>query len=304
MNRLSCLGVAGLACTILLTAVAPAKALRIAVPVSNPTQQAMTSEVIIVGKVTEVEKEMAQATQFPGQPEKVSYHIGVIKINEGLLGAKGLTTIRVGFLPVPKFDGPVGTPRGPATRPIGRPFPAQQATLSAGQEGCFFLNKHYDGDFYVMQQFSLPLDKKVADFDKQLEAVKKVLKTIEDPMSGLKAKDVADRQMAAHVMIQKYRQYPPNATKQPKQEDISAEQSKLILLIMSEMEWNKFDPKTGVSLPNMFGMLGIQQGQNGFSPPQPQPNQPFDPNSYGQYVQKWLKDNAGKYRIQKWVASK
>lgn len=303
MSRIPCLAASALACTFLLAVAAPAKALRIAVPVSNPTQQAITADVIVVGKVTEIEKDVVEAAQFPGQPQKAAFQVGVVKVNENILGAKGLTTLRVGFLPAPKVvPQPDG---GPALgRPIRRPFPGQQASLSEGQEGCFFLNKHHEGDFYVMQQFSLPLNKKAADFDKQLESVKKIVKTFEDPMAGLKAKDAADRQLAAHVLIQKYRLYPPNATKQPKQEDIPADQSKLILQIMSEMEWNKFDPKTSVSLPNMFNLLEIQQGQHGFNPPRPQPNQPVDANAYGTYVQKWLKENAEKYRIQKRVVSK
>lgn len=304
MNRVTYLGVAALAGLTVLGNVAEAKALAIAVPQSNPTQQAVQAEVVVVGKVTEIEKEMSKATQFPGAPDKVDYHVAVLKINESLAGAKGLTNIRIGFLPAPPIGPGVGGPvGGPIRRPPIRRFP--NVALTEGQEGCFFLFKHHDGDFYVMQNFSLPLDKKAADFDKQITNVKKVLKTIEDPMAGLKAKDAADRQLAAHVLVQKYRMYPPNAgPKQPKQEDIPAEESKLILQTMAEMDWNKFDPQGGASVQNMFGLLGVQQGQHGFNPPKFQPGQNDYAKVYAEYVMKWIKDNSDKYHVQKWVVVK
>jgi hypothetical protein len=288
-----------------LASTASAKALAIAVPNRPAQQQAITADVIVVGKVIEIEKEMTQASQFPGQPNKVDYHVAVLKISENLHGAKGLTNVRVGFLPAPKVapdaaPGPIG---GPIRRPIRRPFPT--VSLTEGQEGCFCLNKHHDGDFYVISPQGQPLDKKAADFDKQLDQVKKVVKTLDDPLNSLKAKDLADRQLAAHVLIQKYRMYPPNAgNKQPTQQDIPAEESKLILQTMAAMDWNKFDPQGGPSVQNMFGMLGVQQGQHDFNPPKFQPGQQDYAKVYGDYVMKWIKDNAEKYHIQKWVVAK
>src|SRR6516165_2966720 len=130
MRRFSFLGIATLTSAVLLATATQVKALRIAVPQSNPTQQAIQAEVIVVGKVNEIEKEMSQATQFPGNPMKVDYHVGVIKISENIVGAKGLTTIRVGFLPAPKVQpGPVG---GPAIQPIRRPPFVQQVVLTEG----------------------------------------------------------------------------------------------------------------------------------------------------------------------------
>lgn len=289
------------ACAAVLVLARPAPARVIAMPNRTGAQQALQAEAIVVGKVTEIEKEMSKGTPFPGAPEKVDYHVGVIKIGENVVGAKGLTNVRVGFLPAPRGEpGPVGGGRRP-------PFRPQQATLSEGQEGCFFLTKHHDGDFYVMQQFGLPLDKKAEDFGKQLETVKKTLKMVEEPVAALKAKDAAERQFAAAILIQKYRVYPPNVgNKQPTSENIPAEESKLILHTISEMDWAKFEQKEGipVSAQNMFGLLGIQPGQQGFDPPKFQQGQNDYAKVYADYVQKWIKDNAEKYRIQKWVAAK
>lgn len=288
--------------TVLMAAPAVAKAIAIA-PNRTGAQQAMQAEVIVVGKVAEIEKEMTQASQSPGQPQKAAYHVGVVKINESILGAKGLTTLRVGFLPAPKVAPPVDG--GPIRRPpIGR---FQQATLTDGQEGVFFLNKHHDGDFYVMQQFGQPLDKKAANFDKQLDTVKKIVKTVEDPMAALKAKEAADRQLAAAILIQRYRTRPAAVgAVQPKQADVPAEESRLILQTIAEMDWNKYENRDGiaVSARSMFGMLNIPPGQHGFDPPKAAPGQKDFAKVYAEYAQKWLKDNVEKYRVQKWVAGK
>src|SRR5688500_3862194 len=114
MRRKAILSLAA-ACTILLANVSSAKALRVAVPNRNPAQQAMTAEVIVVGKVIEIEKEMTKATIAPTVKDKTDYHVGVIKISESIQGAKGLTTIRVGWQAGAQ-PGPLGGPQ-PAIQP-------------------------------------------------------------------------------------------------------------------------------------------------------------------------------------------
>jgi hypothetical protein len=304
MRQMSYIAVA-LTLAAALASTASAKAVAVMIPNRPTPQQAITADVVVVGKVTEIEMEMTQASQFPGQPNKVDYQVAVLKITENLHGAKGLTNLRVGFLPAPKLapdaaPGPIG---GPIRRPIRRPF--QTVTLTEGQEGCFCLTKHHDGDFYVLSPQGQPLDKKAADFDKQLDQVKKIVRTLDEPLASLKAKDPADRQLAAHVLVQKYRMYPPNAgNKQPTQQDIPSEESKLILQTMAEMDWNKLDPQGGPSVQTMFSMLQIPQGQHGFTPPKFQPGQQDYAKVYGDFVMKWIKDNTEKYHIQKWVVAK
>ena len=305
MRRISQLGAVVLIVAASITSVVQAKAIAI-FPNRSPAQQAMQAEVIVVGKVTEIEKELSLATPFANSKDKIGYRIGVVQIAESLQGAKGLTTIRVGWQPIPEGN-PSGPGGGLRVRPLDRrPQLPPQVALIAGQEGCFFLTKHHDGDFYVMLQWSMPLDKKAADFGKSLESIKKIVKIYDDPKSGLTAKETADRQFAAALLVQKYRiPVSFDAKGQPKQADIEADQSKLIMQIVSEMEWNKFDQKDGVpiSANNIFGMLGIQPGQHGFDPPKFQPNQADYAKVYGQYVMKWIKENGDKYRIQRYVAA-
>ena len=91
-----------------------------------------------------------------------------------------MTQFRVGFP-----DGAGSVPQ-PAGRPgvAVRPLPARFApvALAAGMEGCFFLNPHHDGDFYVIASNGMgaPLNKKDENYAKQLEEIKKVAKIIAD----------------------------------------------------------------------------------------------------------------------------
>jgi hypothetical protein len=300
--------VAAFAFGVLILTATSAQALRVMMPNLSPAQQAIKAEVIVVGKVTELEKELTQATAFPNATEKVGFQIGVIKISESVVGAKGLTTIRVGWQPVAAAPANP-TPNVPNLRPLIRPRPGinRSVTLTEGQEGCFQLVKHHEGDFYVLIMGGQPLEKKAADFDKQLENVKKVVKIFEDPVASLKAKEADERRFAAGILLQKYRMAPQSTNGKPaRQEDISEEQSELIMRIMAESDWGKNEMKDGipVGVQILFGNLGIAQGQHGFNPPKFMPGQQDYAKVYGDYVMKWIKDNTGKYRIQRWVASK
>ncbi len=261
----------------------------------------MNAEVIVVGKVMGIEKEMESAAVAPNSPDKVEYHIAVLKIDEALVGINGLTTLRIGYLPASANN----VPMPPNGRPNIRPAIArvQSVVLTEGQEGCFFLTKHHSGDFYVMQQFGQPLDKKAADFDKQLGTVRQMLKVFEDPKASLQGKDAGDRHFAACILVQKYRRYPATTSPNEKvvQESIDAEQSKLILTALGEMEWAANDPN-GMSLQNVFFLLGLQPN-DGWTQPKNQQGQDFQ-KIMGAAVAKWMKDNADKYRIQRQVVAK
>ena len=307
MRSIRSFPVVAFALGVFITTATSAQALRIMIPNRTPVQQAIQADVIVVGKVTELEKELTQATAVPNATEKTSFQIGVIKISESIVGAKGLTTVRVGWQPA--ATAPVNPTPVPNIRPAIRPRPIvnRSIALTEGQEGCFQLVKHHEGDFYVLIQGGQPLEKKAADFDKQLETVKKVVRIFAEPVASLKAKDGDERRFAAGILLQKYRMVPQVINgKLAKQEDISVEQSELIMRIMAESEWGKNEMKDGVPIgvQNQFGSLGVVQGQHGFNPPNFMPGQQDYNKVYGDYVMKWIKDNTDKYRIQRWVAGK
>ena len=302
MRRLPFLG-AALTAAAVLVAAADAKALRIAIPNLSPTQRTIQADTIVVGKVTGLEKELVEATQYPGAPQKIGFQIATIKIDQTLAGAKGLTVLRVGFQPAPNVQPVPPQPGGPV-RPFIRPRPFMQVTLQAGQEGCFFLRKHHDGEFYVIVPNAQPLDKKADTFQKDLDAVKRTLKVVDDPMTALKSKDAADRAFAATTLVQKYRQMPPTYDGKPaRTEPVPAEESKLILKAIGEMEWNTpFNVQTGTMPPqNLFFMLGVTP-EDGWK--QPAFNGQGDFNKVMQEaIHNWLKANGDKYRIQRYAAS-
>src|SRR5260370_4270676 len=94
MYRTLWLGLAGLS---LLACSAPAFGKRIA-PLPIPLRVAQ-ADVVVVGKVTAIEDKTIKAERFPGDKQMADYKVAVVKVEEALLGAKGLTHVRVGFVP-------------------------------------------------------------------------------------------------------------------------------------------------------------------------------------------------------------
>jgi len=288
---------------------AQAKALRVAGP-PQPGQVAMQSDVIVIGKVVEIEKDTVEATQFKGAPKdaKVTYKIAVVKIEESIVGGKGLTQFRVGF---PEGAGaapqPVDKP-GIGLRPgIGRVAPV---ALTAGMEGCFFLNPHHDGDFYVIAANGMgaPLNKKDENYAKQLEEIKKVAKIIDDPVTALKAKELDERFNAAQITLQRYQMNRAGGTAR---EAIPAEENKLILALLVELPWQpkEVKPRTGSepvppSRSALWYMINPQEF--GFKQPkfpvQKKGDPPVDFNKImDEATTAFLKDNMDKIKIKRFT---
>src|SRR5262245_13942526 len=120
---------AALAVTVLMIVPLSARAL-VARPMTTP-EKAVAADVVVTGKVLNLEEKPVEALPFPGAADKVAYTVATLKIDDALAGAKGVTHLRVGFV----LAAPGGT--GGVPRPAGaRPF---NPNLVAGQEGCFFL---------------------------------------------------------------------------------------------------------------------------------------------------------------------
>jgi len=297
MQRFLCAGLAGLSCLALLAAPRHAAGVAVMVrPVPSVQQRVLSSPVIVVGKVTAVDDKTVKAERWPGDMQQGEYRLATVKLSETLCGVKGLTHIKVGFqLPVPvRPMGPVGPGGGLIRRPIRRPFGPQDITLVKGQEVCLFLKTHPKENFYVATSAHGVLDKKASTFDKDLAEVRKVVKVLADPMSGLKAKTADERFQAAALLLQHYRTFQQG----DKQEPLAAEESKLILEAIADANWNVrpiFRP--GMAAPmtpqTAFSLLGLQP-KDGWVQPQNFQEMP-------EAAKKWLKDNAGSYRVQRIV---
>ena len=281
---------AGLAC--LLSLASTAFALRIMLPAAG-AHRVPAVDCVIIGKVTSIEAKPVMATRFPGDKEKVEYTVAVVKVEESLQGASGLTSLRVAYVtPKPVPVPPPGP--GPAIRPPIRPFP--QVSLSVDQEVCLFLTKHSDEPFYVIQNYNDVLNKKDnPNFEKQVEPVRKAAKLLADPKAGLASKDTEERFLTAALLLTRYQTNRPGTVGQPKTEAVAADESKQILLAIADADWTKAAPEYFAMTPqNMFNRL---QNKTGWT-------QPRDFKQFPDEAKKWLRANAETYRVQKFVSEK
>lgn len=276
-------------------------AFRIAAVNLTTEQKVVRAQVVVTGKVVDIEKGTIEATPFANAPNKVSYQIGLIRIEDSILGAKDLTQIRVGW----QFGANAPADPVEGENKIRLPIRggAQVIALEQGQEGCFFLQKHPTADFYIVLPNARPLIKKADSYDKELTKVKSIRKILDQPIEALKSEKADERKLAASVLVQNHAQYPAAADpkKRPKQEPIDEEQSRLILKAVSEMGWdNPADPM--VSLGGLLGYLNLTPN-DGWK--QPAFNGQGD---FGKVMKEafdaWYKQNGEKFRLKHWVAEK
>jgi hypothetical protein len=235
----------------------------------------------------------------------VNFKVAVVKVSEDIFGAKGVTQIRVAFVPqlMPRPDG--DQPLNPI-RPIRPPIRGfGVVNLEADMEGTFFLKKHHEEDFYILTPNCPPMLKKEANYDKELANVKKVGPILKNPLEAMKAKDINDRVMAAAIFTQKNNTYPQiDATKfVAKQQPISAEETKLVVDILLEADWSKVDQNNQFANPQtIFYSLNLQP-QDGFKYPAFDGKGDFNKILKDSFTA-WAKADSGKFRLKKWVAEK
>jgi len=281
-----------------LLAAGPSVALMIAF--SPPAQRAVTAQVVVRGTVTAVEKDTVDASPGRGAPQKLPHKLAVVKVDEALAGADGLTHVKVGFVSLP--PPPVGQP-GQPVRPI---LPRRGGVeLKVGDQFVLFLNRHHEGNFYVMPFTSPPLDAKGEPGKAELAEVKKSLAVVADPTKALTAAKADDRAFAASVLVSKYRSY-TDAGPEPTEVALPAEESRLILMGLAEGDWKQGNRFNAMSPFTAFNQLGLRP-QDGWVQPQvrPMPGQPVDFVAVTKEAfVRWL-DGPGKdYRVKRLVPKK
>jgi hypothetical protein len=273
----------------LLVVAVPASAKAMAVRLQPVPERVATADAIIVGKVAAIESKTVPATQFPGAKDKVEYTIASVKIEDALLGAKGLTHIKVGYIVPKELTPPAG--RGPI-RPFIRRAP--QVKLEVDQQGCFLLKKHHEGEFYVVPVFADLIDKKGPTFDKDVALIRKCAKLLADPKAGLKSKDAGERTLTAGLLVVRYR---TATVANAKTEPIDAGESKLILKALAEGDWSKPMAQDTITPQTAFARLNLTE-KDGFvfraGPGTP-------PTAYQDVAKAWLKQHADTYRIRRFV---
>ncbi len=245
-----------------------------ALPLPN---RVAVAETVVVGKVTAIEDKAVQAVTTPGGKDKVDYKIAVITVGDALVAPKDTKTIRLGFVP-------------PPPNVVISPAPLLP---TVGMEGCFFLTKHFDAEFYTAPGPLDFVDKKNGTFEKDVALIKRCVKLLEDPDASLKSKKAEDRFLTAGMLVARYRS---RKTQNADTEQIDAEQSKLILNSLLEADWTPSNDFTQLTPLMVLGKLPLTE-KDGWSPPK-------DPKEYPAYAQKWLKEHADTYRIGKFVEKK
>jgi hypothetical protein len=275
---------------------------------------ALTTPVIVTGKVTTIEKDTVDAASpYAGATDKVVYKVAVVKIDKALVGADNLTHIKIGFVPPPPMDpNPPAAPPGGIRPGIRRRIPMPE--LKVDQESVFFLAKHPTADFYVLVPLSEPIDIKTDDGKKQLEIVAKAVEAVADPMKGLKSDKADVRLNTAAKLITRYRAYPVLGG-ETEQVAIPAEESKLILKTLADADWKAnagpAPGNPGAAAPNpyaAFAQLGLTD-KDGWTPPQfpPQPAGAPPVDYIGLQKEafvKWLAGAGKDYAIKRVVAKK
>ena len=251
-------------------------------------QRVATSDAVVVGKVTAIAEKTVKAERWPGQ--LAEFRVATVKIDQPLYGIKGLTHIKVGFVPAL-------APRPGQVRPHIRPYPGTAIKLEKGQEALLFLKKHPKENFYTLPVYFDLVDKKTAGFDDDVTEAKKYGKLLAEPMAGLKAKAAEERFQTAALLVYRYRSFKPGGKTEP----VDADESKLILEGLAAADWDaKPMPRPGpyrqqVTPVHCFYMLGLQ-AKDGWMPT---PGQPIT-----EAAKAWIKANAGSYRIQRFVDAK
>jgi hypothetical protein len=276
-------------------------------PAKMPLPAAVAAaDCIVLGKVAAIEEKTILAPPFPGATVKIEYQIAVVKVEEGLKGTRGVTEVRVAFQPPPPPPPPppvIKPGQGPVA--ISRPAPFPRKTLAVGTQGCFLLKKQGDETFFrlVDSNWNDYIARSDPDFDTKMSVVKRSLKFLGDPDLGLNLKDAGDRLLTAYLLLNRYQ---AGAGPKAKAEPIEAAQSKLILEAIAAADWSQ--PFTGndpVTPQRVFQYLRLT-AKEGWNAPRQGPNQDFRifQKEWEAAAQKWLRDNAGTYRIQRWVPEK
>jgi len=268
--------------------------------------RAIYAEVVVLGKVAEIEKDTVEGPSYPNAPkdQKTTYKVAVVKIEDPLIGARGLTQLRVGFLADAPPAGAAPAGEGLPLRPgrTGGPRSGSlQVALTAGQEGCFFLEPLPGSDFYIVSGSGPPLNKKDETFEKDMKAVQSVVKAIDNPVAALKSKELDDRFRAAQAILQRYQS--ARGTR-PSREPVPEEENKLLLGILTELPWLPKEPPKGPGevVPNRSALWhAINWSEHGFRQPKNTPGVDFN-KVMDDATSAFLKENAGKIKLKRLVA--
>jgi hypothetical protein len=259
----------------------PARALIVAPPppLSDRLAQA---DCVVVARVVGMESQDVAALRFAKATQKTRYRIALLKVTEVIKGTRSTMELRVGFVAPPP-----ARPSGGLIRPAGPRF---GNTFSIGQEGIFYLTRHFQEPFFLAPRYYDFVAARNANFQQELELTRYAAKVGDKLSAGLEARNAKERFFAAALLIQQYRTFRGGTGKV---EPLDSKQSRLILTALAEADWS-IDGQ--VSPWNLFQQLGLKKEDGWeFRPASP------PPGGYQQAARAWLREHANTYRIQRIV---
>lgn len=238
----------------------------------SPLARFLAASTVVVGKVQSVETEAIESGGL-------KYSIANVKVEDGLIGTKNVTHLKVGFIS------------------------AQRGTeLASGGQYLLFLTKHPSEGFQIIPPMALPIPASdEAKYKKAVAEVEKAATAVKDPTAALKAEKAADRGHAAVVLLTMYRTPPTGSPRLMDNEDLSADESKLLLDALAEADWAT--ETHGISGFSAFRGLNLT-AKDGWTPPGVKPGvSVFD--EYKKAFVAWRGTAAGtEYRVKKLVPKK
>jgi hypothetical protein len=257
-------------------------------------QRVAWSDLIVVGKVTEIEEKPARDDELPGQRKGWYTRVARVEVSEVLLGPNKVEPLRLAVNPMwmkppaswSDLERIYGKGKVPKEMPRVQPF-------EKGRQGIFFLSRRSPGEVYVPTDHPIFTDKGDPVYEEELKRCKRLVRLLADPKASLRSKDSADRRATAAMLLWRYTvdRYGTNKT-----ELIDAEESKLILGVLAESEWARTakDPDEA-PMHILYGWARPTLDAGSDAPRHSLSVDDFDP------LREWVQKNREKYRIKRYV---
>jgi hypothetical protein len=239
-----------------------------------PLVRAFLADAVVIGKVESFEAAMVEVKDRPdSRPD--AYRVAVVKVSGSLLGAKGLTHVKVGL-------------------PIHIDF-----ELKESFEGCLYLRKHSTADFYTFDYMTTPLKATDERYVREVSVAAKMLRAAADPVAALRAEQAEDRYLAAAYLLTRYSKRPEGNVKEV---PVPAEEKALLFDALLGVDWERKpdDPIPGIVAPTSI-VSHLSRGRAGAFTPKPFTGT-GDYNAHMKAeFQKWVAGDGANYELKKFV---
>ena len=242
------------------------------------------AELVVIGKI---EDDPAEYKWPKGAATSHYNRSARVAVSEVILGPKDTKSTRVAvnglWVKLPKVWEHTRTKTGPNIEPFEK-----------GREGLFYLRGSTPGEPLIPAGNLVFVDKDDPSYKDQVRLAKRLAGLIADPKAALKSKVPADRLDTAGMLGWRYRSGWTEWKADP-----DAEESKLILLALAEVEWNWSPDNREAALANL--VFEWIKPIEGFTPSDEVMN---NHKAYTAAAKQWLQKNAEKHRVTRYLPNK